>query len=140
MKKTKKTIADIINIAAKTKSVHDYLDYRTITPSELEKLKKYTGLDLDVQCHTVITDDIRHAYNKHKKDDLPINYEDFNLIKTIIEEYDTVECGRISKQTCNQTIVYKKVIGDKYIIVEEIRTGRKKLVFKTMYKKKIKKE
>lgn len=139
MKKKKKTIADIINIAAKTKSVHDYLDYQEITGSELKKLQEKTGLKFDVICRTITTDDIRHAIKEHENDDCPLEYENILLLPLIISEYDIIKPGHLTKQQKLQAIIYEKEIGDKYFVVEEIRTGRKKLAFKTMYKQKIKK-
>lgn len=43
---------------------------------------------------------------------------------------------------CNglQTIVYEKLIVDKYFVVEELRTGRRKLAFKTIDKHKVEKK
>jgi hypothetical protein len=67
-----------------------------------------------------------------------LQWEDFTLVKLITSYYDSLKKGKL----CNglQTIVYEKLIGDKYFVVEELRTGRKKLAFKTMYKNKVQKK
>jgi hypothetical protein len=53
------------------------------------------------------------------------------LIPFIIENYDFIGKGKE-----DNTIVYKKIINQEYYYVEEIRTGRKKLALKTLYKHK----
>jgi hypothetical protein len=141
MTKNKKvnTIAELINLAAADNTIHAFIDYQIISADELEKIKEETGLDLDVSKRTITTDDIRHAINKHSNDSCPLQYEDIMLIDIITRQYDIIYPGGVSKKTKLQTIAYEKVIGNKYFVVEEIRAGRKKLAFKTMYKKKIKK-
>jgi hypothetical protein len=138
-KKTGKTIGDIINIAASTKSVHDFHDYHIMTNSELERIKKETGLEFNAKCRTICTDDVRHAMAKHANDSCPLTYEDILLVDYITQNYDFVEAGGVTDKTGLQTIKYTKIIVDKHIVVEEIRVGRSKLAFKTMYKNKIKK-
>ena len=134
-----KTIAELINLAAADHMIHAFVDYQDITNDELEKIKTKTGLELNVTKRTIATDEIRHAVNKHSNDFCPLQYEDIMLIDIITQHYDVIFASGISKKTKLQTITYEKIIGDKYFVVEEIRIGRKKLAFKTMYKTKIKK-
>jgi len=141
MTKSKKvnSIAELINLAASDNMIHAFIDYQRLSNDELEKIKTETGLELHVTKRTITTDEIRHAVNKHSNDSCPLQYEDIMLIDIITRNYDLIYAGGVSKKTKLQTITYEKIIGDKYFVVEEIRTGRKKLAFKTMYKNKIKK-
>ncbi len=117
------------------KKGHHYVDYAELTDSQVMEFIKRFKLDFDGYKRMMSTDEINHAYLKHRKDRCPLLLEDFLLVPYICENFDSVEVTRLSKQTQNLCLRYKKVIGDTYFVVEEIRTGRKKLAFKTMYKK-----
>ena len=137
MKKVK-NIIDIINIAMSQNNVHAYADYQYLLEDEVKKLSKKVGIELDVNVRVISTDNVKHAFEKHSQDACPLEWTDFVLIDVITRYYDSVK--RSSKiSTGLDAIIYEKVIGDKYFVVEEVRTGRKKLAFKTMYKQAIKK-
>jgi len=142
MKNTKnqkvKNIVDVVNIAMSDDNAYAYSDYQFLLEDDVKKLSKKLGIKLDVNTRVISTDNIRHAFEKHSKDECPLEWSDFVLIDIITKYYDCVKkSDKIS--TGLDAILYEKVIGDKYFVVEEIRTGRKKLAFKTMYKQKIKK-
>jgi len=62
-------------------------------------------------------------------------------IPYIIKYRDSVEISNhLTKKHGLKTIVYKKIIGNQYVYVEEIRIGRNKsLAFVSLYKRPIKK-
>ena len=133
MKKIK-TILDLINAVANGDMKYYYVNYDYLSKDEIKRLSKKTGLEIQAKTRVIASDEIKHAYKRHCNDECPLRWEDFALIMVITTYYDSVKQGGL----CNglQTIVYEKLIGDKYFVVEELRTGRKKLAFKTMYKRK----
>jgi hypothetical protein len=139
-KKTKKAknIIDIINIAMSQENIYAWIDYQYLLEDEIKKLSKKIGIQLKVNKRVITTDDIRHAFNKHSLDICPLEWSDFVLIDSITKYYDSAMRGNKTSHGLD-TIIYEKIIGDKYFVVEEIRAGRKKLSFKTMYKHNIKK-
>ena len=131
MKKIK-TILDLIKAVSSGDATHYFLNYAYLTEDEIRTLSKKTGIEIHATTRVIASDEIKHAYKRHCNDECPLQWEDFTLIMLITTYYDSVKRGSL----CNglQTIVYEKLIGDKYFVVEELRTGRRKLAFKTMYK------
>jgi len=103
-----------------------FIDLYTITDIEAKKLGEVAGEDFRGYIRTLDAAGIKHAL-KHTN----LSASDLLLIPFIVSEYDNIGYG-----TKPNTIVYTKLIGDKYFYVEEIRVGRKKLVIKTLYKTK----
>jgi len=136
--KKAKNIIDIVNIAMYQENIYAWIDYQYLLEDEVKKLSKKIGIQLNVNKRVITTDDIKHAIDKHSQDDCPLEWSDFVLIDTITKYYDSVKKGGTTSHGLD-TIIYEKIIGDKYFVVEEIRIGRKKLAFKTMYKHKTKK-
>lgn len=118
-------ILDFINIVT-NKTNKNYIDFLKIDIKEAETIKELTGVDVKGYVHSLDNSGVLHAL-KHKN----ISVADLLLIPFIIENYDFIGKGKE-----NNTIVYKKVINQEYYYVEEIRTGRKKLALKTLYKHK----
>ena len=138
--KKKKTILEVIISAATSKDEHAYCDYLKISGRKLIALQKIIGADVDLEYHTITTDEIRHAYNKHSKDACAVEWSDFSLIPLIVSNPDEIELVGLAKQNNNKLILFKKKIDNIYFVVEEVRSGRKKLVVKTFYKNKAKKK
>lgn len=106
-----------------------FIDLAALTIDEVSQLMKLTGKDLTGYVHSLDGSGIIHAL-KHPN----IKASDILLIPFIVQNYDFIGQGKT-----DGTIVYKKLIGDEYFYVEEIRTGRKKMVIKTLYKRKTRK-
>lgn len=96
-------------------------------------------IELTNYVHFISTNEIRHTFKRHgeaSNDRNPVTAADFLLIPVIHSTFDRIVLGGITKKTKNQCVIYEKRIGDIYYCVEEIRTGRKKLAFSTLYKRK----
>jgi len=100
---------------------------------------KKSGLDLTGYSHVITADEIRHVINRHGRqsnDSNPIDFEDFLLIPFIIAKPDKVEISNVkSKKHALPVIHYEKQIGDRFVVLEEVRSGRKKLAILSFYKK-----
>lgn len=85
-------------------------------------LAKKEGIDLTGYKHVIETSGIQHSENRHGK-----------------QSKDKVHISS-SKSKLHEMnlLVYEKQIGLNYYYVEEIRTGKKRLAFQTMYKRAIK--
>ena len=88
--------------------------------------------------HSMESSAFRHYKEEHGHDggeQIPLTEEEFANILDVIESFDEVKKGHKTPQGL-ETIIYKKDMGDGTIFyVEEIRTGRNSLAFKTAYKK-----
>lgn len=134
-RKTRSNILDIINVVADnlSESPQLFCDYQILDEKDVRTISRKTKLELNVTKRVICTYDVWHAYNKHSKDSCPLQWEDFGLIFLIVNYSDSIKYGGKTKAGLD-TIVYEKEIGNRFFVVEEVRTGRKKLAFKTMYK------
>jgi hypothetical protein len=127
MKNKQKEILELIRFVQKDRSGNkNYIDFGALTKKEVTELSEIAGVNLDGYVRTLDAAGIIHAL-KHRN----IDEADLLLIPFIVANYDIIGYG-----TKDNTLVYKKLIGQEYFYVEEIRKGRKKLVIKTLYKRK----
>ncbi|MDR1280796.1 MAG: hypothetical protein LBK99_08235 [Opitutaceae bacterium] len=115
------------------RSADDFLNYMPVSPDEAQRLKMATGRDFTGFTHRIDRDAVKHAM-KHGKDKRPVTQRDIKQLPCYILNAQTVrENARKGKLP---TLEYHYTDADgETLIVEEIRTGWKRLAFKTMYKK-----
>ena len=108
--------------------------------SKLTKDAKEQGYDISGYKHDVDVCGVRHAFNKHgkpteyKRGQIPLDDDDIKAIPEILYNYDEVIFGEKTRKGVD-LIKYKKQMPDNTTFyVEEIRTGKKTLTTKTMYK------
>lgn len=99
-----------------------------------ERLKndlKEKGITIDDNyVHSINDEGIKHTFNRNHN----LSESDFFLLLEIIEHYDRIIIGNTRINLA--AIIYEKTMTNGDIIyVEEIRTGRKALSFKTLYYK-----
>jgi hypothetical protein len=90
--------------------------------------------------HELDVHGIRHAFNHHgdpkaetNRGQVALTEEDFKKIPFIIKHYDSVKyAGKTHKGL--DILEYRKQINGTVVYIEEIRTGRKTLTVKTMWK------
>lgn len=116
-------------------------DYGPVSALAAERIQKETGIDVAGYEHALDADSVRHILNQHgnaakeaAKGQLAVTLQDFEALPYVVET-GTVKAGGLTKQGL-ETIEYSKQIGGELIVIEEVRTGKKKLIPKTMYKKK----
>ena len=142
-KQTKILFSDLVEL------IHQDCDYHFAiidneVDDELIELAKTQGIDLTGYKHVIETSGTRHSESRHGEesaDRSPLSIGDYLLIPYIIKYRDSVEISNhLTKKHGLKTIVYKKIIGNQYVYVEEIRIGRNKsLAFVSLYKRPIKK-
>ncbi len=124
-------LLEIIDLAIKSREGNKlFIDFAKLNINEIKELNELTGIDFTGFVHTIDSAGIIHAL-KHEN----IKSSDILLIPFIIANYDIIGIGKVEN-----TIVYKKLIGDVYFYVEEVRKGRKKLAIKTLYKRSLTKK
>ena len=142
------SIKDLLNVmhteTGKKNSGQVWADYAKVSQEEAKRISEATGLNIDDRyVHTIIGSAVTHTLNRHGEGNekleaqLPITDTDFERIPDIIRNPDEIRRGN-EKVTggINDTIVYKKRINGHILVVEEVRTGRRKLAFHTMRKTK----
>ena len=84
--------------------------------------------------HAVDRYGLVHALKEHEHDAVPLTTEDFKKIPEIVSSYDSVvHSGKSNLHL--ESLRYTKRFNGTIFYVEEVRTGKKELIFKTMYKK-----
>lgn len=116
-------------------------DYAPVSPLAATRIKEATGLDVSGYQHTLDEASVNHILNEHgdarreaAQGQIAIKADDFEKLPWVVET-GSVKSGGLTKQGL-ETIEYSKEVDGELIVIEEVRTGRKKLVPKTMYKKK----
>ncbi len=137
----KKNIEEIVSKAKNKSNKNEWFDYSKMDRKTAEKLKNKGVIDLKDYKHMIDVAGVNHVMRKHGKEEekykgqIPITENDFLNIPNIVENYDDVNPSNKTKMHL-EAIKYTKVIENKkYTMVEEIRSGRKKLTMKTLYKK-----
>ncbi len=115
-----------------------YLNEKTVSIIEVK-----TGFNLKNYLYMLDTTGIKHIFRKHgnkkieqARGQIAVNEDDILKIIDIINDYETISYGGKTKMQLNALKYEKCISGIKYICIFEIRTGRKKLVLKTLYKQK----
>lgn len=114
-----------------------------VTRDEAQTLAERTGLDIRPgYTHTASAQEIQHAIRRHagggetRQNQIPITREDVAALPEIIKSPDMVTAGEQTRQGL-PSVIYGKVMPDGTITyVEEVRSGKNQLAFKTMWKNK----
>ncbi|MBO9492060.1 PLxRFG domain-containing protein [Endozoicomonas sp. G2_1] len=136
------TPQDVVELAKpKNRIKQKKIRLSVVQGKEAKRLTELTGVNLDGYKHVVDTSGIRHAFKHHgdamaesKRGQIAIKESDFSKISEIISNPDKVELSGKDKLG-NDLIKYQKQVDDgTTYYVEEIRTGRKELVLKSMWR------
>lgn len=146
VEKAKPLFKKIVDRVLEGKSTHgqgkdSFADYLPVSKAESDILKQH-GVDVEGYTHTVVDSDLLHAINRPGEgnetriDQIPLTAKELERIPEVISSPDLIGLGVRTKVTDLQTVVSKKTMEDGVTyVVEEIRTGRKKLAFHTAYKR-----
>lgn len=114
-----------------------------VSQENAERILDEIGIDITGYHRMIDTQGVTHAFSSHgpgnetRSDQVPISNEAVSLYVDIANNPDTISM-RPKTRSELATIEYRRQINGHAIIVEEIRTGRRKLAFKSMYIKKSK--
>lgn len=140
-KSTMRAIRAFLPKALARKSGNDlWLDYDRVSDDEARKIKAQTGLDVAGYTHSLDESAARHMLKEHGDPgrqaalgQLPLTEDDLTRLPGIVHNFDSVSRG--NKLRGLDTVIFSKIFPDgTHYFVEEVRTGRRKLAAKTMWK------
>lgn len=118
-----------------------FVDYSTVSDQNARAIMDATGLDVSGYTRSLNGSSVAHILKQHgeggvrlndHKNQLPIGVKDLEMLPQILEAPDIIEHS-VSERGVD-VIISKKQVGDKYIVLEEAFSGRRKLVPLTMWK------
>jgi hypothetical protein len=126
------------------KTKNKIIKFSQVSPEQAQKLREKTGLELEGYSHQINSDSIRHILKEHGNEQLErfrgqvaITERDILRIPEIVKDFDDVmNKGRNKKG--EQSLLYRKKIGNDYFYVETVSRKNKTLNNKTMWIRKIK--
>lgn len=108
---------------------HWIIDFGKISNRRIKTIGSALGIPIAAYRHQMDSFAFAHILKRHSN----ITLEDFLIIPDIIAAPDEVLYEGLSKQGLHM-IKYSKNFGETFYYIEEVRTGRKVLSVKTMYK------
>ena len=114
--------------------------YLPVQPDDGDRIRRAGGIDVAGFTHAVDASAGRHILNRHGPGgtaDRTVTPDQFDKLHEIVGRPDDVEVRPPSKATRGlATIIYRKRDGGNWLVVEEVRTRRKRLALVSMYKEK----
>lgn len=126
-------MADVV-AQGKTRHAKAFFKYADVAPGVVESIAAAGGPDLKGYQHLVEADAVRKVLRDHGSDHLPVTEKDFDRLAEVVQSPDKVFVSRINERGMPM-LQYEKRFNGTTVVVEEVRTGKKKLSLKTMYKK-----
>jgi hypothetical protein len=129
------SIEDVVR-HGQTVAQKSYHNYGRLSADVAAKVKAAGGPDVGGYEHRIEADAVRKVLADHAEDLQPVTEDDFKRLAEIVDKPDKVgPSGKRTKQGLDAIQYEKRFSGTTMIVVEEVRTGRKKLALKTMYKR-----
>lgn len=126
------SITEVVEAARKTNS-QDWTDYDTITDDEGRAILERSGFDATGYKRVMVASEVWKILRDHGDDPNPIKEDDFECVrdwlKSPVSQDWVIRLGKPD--------VLKSIVRDakgKIILIEEIRTGRRKLALLSMYR------
>lgn len=123
-----------------------YSDFAVIDGKTAGIVKAETGIDISGWKHSIGEADIRHILKKHgnektenSRGQRAVTQQDIEKLPEILSDFDDMQYSG-TNEFGNETFLVKKRIDDEIYCAQEIWTGRKKMVVKSMWIKAAKKK
>ena len=123
-----------------------YSDFAVIDGKTAGIVKAETGIDISGWKHSIGEADIRHILKKHgnektenSRGQRAVTQQDIEKLPEILSDFDDMQYSG-TNEFGNETFLVKKRIDDEIYCAQEIWTGRKKMVVKSMWIKTAKKK
>ena len=136
-------ISDLVRKSLSDKDYKSFFEFGEITSKNAEQVKREIGIEVEGYKHVLESDSIRHIIKQHgdkesemKRGQIVVTEKDFTNLPQVFNNPDKIIKGDTTKRGL-KTIIYEKEIEGRLFCVEEVRTGRKKLAVKTIYKHRI---
>lgn len=127
------SIDDVIAAAKTSSGKETWFDYAELGADELKHLKDSTGKDFTGYKHLVDSGTVRKILRDHGDDPSPVTEQDFQQLGDYLK---AAEFHHLSpaKGKLDRIVYVTRDASGRLMLVEEIRTGRKKLALKTLYR------
>lgn len=136
---TQLKILDLVDEVMADKTIRKQLDLMPVSATEIQEAGKY-GLDLNGYTHLIDSSAINHILKNHgnskreqARGQIAIDKYDIANLPEIIQNPDTVVYG-LKNDIGRDLIVSIKQMGDSVVVLEEVRSGRKKVALNSMRK------
>ena len=123
-----------------------YSDFAIIDGKTAGIVKAETGIDISGWKHSIGEADIRHILKKHgnektenSRGQRAVTQQDIEKLPEILSDFDDMQYSG-TNEFGNETFLVRKRIDDEIYCAQEVWTGRKKMVVKSMWIKKAKKK
>jgi hypothetical protein len=133
------TLGEFYALSVKDKQLDAAMDVEKIPASEAARIFKETGIDVSGYTRIVSTKEMRHIWEQHGSDgterlrgQVPVTAADVGQYLQWIKNADTVNVSKTRGGF--DAFTYTKNIAGAVVVVEEVRTGRKEVCLKSMYK------
>lgn len=133
----------VVSVLNSRKNVLSQKVITNVTKRCAEIILTDTGINIEGYSHVIDNYSVKHVLLNHgsisetKRGQLPVVLDDFDLIKQIVNNFDSVTNGGKNKQGRDILIFEKLLEKGNYIYLEEVRSPKKKqVVLQTMYIKK----
>jgi phage-Barnase-EndoU-ColicinE5/D-RelE like nuclease3 len=132
------TLEALVHLATSKQGGNDaFCDLDFVAPAVAARIERLTNLDVRGFRHTVGESAIRHVLNRHSdqkmeltRGQVAITVEDFLLLPQVFADPDEIFVGD------DQNVVQLcKRLNNDLLVLQEIRTGRKKLALLSMWKR-----
>jgi hypothetical protein len=139
-------VKSIIELVKQTLSSKDNilikLNLGNVTQQHAELIFSKTGININGYKLIIDNYAIKHTLLSHgsiskesKRGQIAVTIDDFKLIPEVINSPDNIIDGGLNK-IGRRVIILEKIINNKVVYIEEIRTKHKELAMQTMYIKK----
>lgn len=116
-----------------------YSDFAIVSETTARIVKDEAGLNISGWRHSIGEADIRHILKHHGNDNAErkrgqraVTRQDIERLPEILSNFDDMQYSG-TNEVGNETFLVKKQIGDEMYCAQEVWTGRKKMVVKSMW-------
>lgn len=115
-------------------------DFAKVEAQEADRIRTETGMDVAGYVHTLTDSDLLHILKRHGEGheewpgQEPIGRDDLLRLPEIVRDFD--RAWRTDRPGAPVALWVSKRINGTVFVLQEVRTGRKKLAIKTLWKRK----
>lgn len=127
------SVQEVVDAAKETSAKETWFDYAEVSTEEAQALKGSTGHDFSGYKHLLDSGTVRKVLRDHSGDPSPVTEADFVRLGEYLSNAKNRQLSRVPGKLDRLVHVTHDENG-RLMLIEEIRTGRKKLALKTIYR------
>ncbi len=134
-----RSLSEVISNASSRKRGDTFFEF-AVAHKVISDIKQATGLDVTGFTHSIDEHAIRHVMKRHGPSgsaDQSVTQADLAILPEILNSPDSISAGTVARKTTQpETVEFRKQVGDNWLVVSEVLTGRKRLALLAMRKEK----